>query len=72
MHNKATESVLSANQTGISQFQTFVADRITSNRVESGSDDPDNVGHLGHFFDGSSGSHLQTKLSGCDPDFLVH
>ena len=26
-------------------------------RVESGSDDPDNVGHLGHFFDGSSGSH---------------
>ena len=38
-------------------------------RVESGSDDPDNVGHLGHFFDGSSGSHPQTKLSGCDPDF---
>ena len=41
-------------------------------KVESGSDDPDNVGHLGHFFDGSSGSHPQTKLSGCDPDFLVH
>ena len=41
-------------------------------RVESGSDDPDNVGHLGHLFDGSSGSHLQTKLSGCDPDFLEH
>ena len=40
-------------------------------RVESGSDDPDNVGHLGHFFDGSSRSHPQTKLSGCDPDFLV-
>ena len=38
-------------------------------RVESGLDDPDNPGHLGHFFDGSSGSHLQTKLSGCDPDF---
>ena len=38
-------------------------------RVESGSDDPDNVGHLGHFFDGSSGSHPQTKLSGYDPDF---
>ena len=38
-------------------------------RVESGSDYPDNVGH---FFDGSSGSHPQTKLSGCDPDFLVH
>ena len=35
-------------------------------RVESGLDDPDNVGH---FFDGSSGSHPQTKLSGCDPDF---
>ena len=27
------------------------------------------MGHLGHFFDGSSGSHPQTKLSGCDPDF---
>ena len=38
-------------------------------RVESGSGDPDNVGHLGHFFDGSSGSHPQIKLSGCDPDF---
>ena len=41
-------------------------------RVESGSDDPDNMGHLGHFFDGSSGSHPQTKLSGCDPNFSVH
>ena len=41
-------------------------------RVESGSDDPDNVGHLDHFVDGSSGSHPQTKLSGCEPDFLVH
>ena len=38
------------------------------NRVESGSDDPDNLGHLGHFFGGSSGSDLQAKLSGCDPD----
>ena len=38
-------------------------------RVESGSDDPDNVGHLGHLFDGSSGSHPHIKLSGCDPDF---
>ena len=37
-------------------------------RVESGSDDPDNLGYLGHFFGGSSGSHLQTKLSGCDLD----
>ena len=31
-------------------------DGIFSVRVESGSDDPDNVGHLGHFFDGSSGA----------------
>ena len=38
-------------------------------RVESGSDDPDYLGHLGHFFGGSSGSHPQTKLSGCDPNF---
>ena len=37
-------------------------------RVESGSDDPDNLGHLGHIFGESSGSHPQTKLSGCDPD----
>ena len=37
-------------------------------KVESGSDDPDNLGHLGHFFGGSSGSHPQIKLSGCDPD----
>ena len=37
---------------------------IGSYRVESGSDDPDNLGHLGHL----NGSHLQTKLSGCDPD----
>ena len=35
-------------------------------RVESGLDDLDNLGHLGHFSGGSSGSHLQTKLSGCD------
>ena len=38
---------------------------ITYNRVESGLDDPDN---LGHFFGESSGSHPQTKLSGCDLD----
>ncbi len=37
-------------------------------RVESGSDDPDNLDHLDHFFGGSSGSHLQSKLSGCDLD----
>ena len=38
-------------------------------RVESGSDDPDYLGHSDHFFGGSSGSHPQTNLSGCDPDF---
>ena len=42
------------------------AHETNSTRVESGSDDADN---LGHFFDRSSGSHLQNKLSGCDPDF---
>ena len=30
---------------------------------ESGLDDPDNPGHLGQFFGGSSGCHPQTKLS---------
>ena len=40
-----------------------------NSRVESGSDDPDCLGYLGHFFAGSSGFHPQTKLSGCDPDF---
>ena len=44
-------------------------DWFSTGRVESGSDDPDNPCHLGHFFDESSGSHLQTKLSECDPDF---
>ena len=39
-------------------------------RVESGSDDPDNLGHLGYFFGGSNGSYPQTKLSGCDPDII--
>ena len=37
-------------------------------RVESGSGDLDNLGHLGHLFGRSSRSHSQTKLSGCDPD----
>ena len=46
-------------------MQNLSVDRY---RVESGSDDPDNLGHLGHFFGGSSGCHLQTKLSGFDPD----
>ena len=41
---------------------------VVSSRVESGSDNLDNLGHLDHFFGGSSGSHPQTKLSGCDPD----
>ena len=31
-------------------------------RVESGSDDLDNLGYLGHFFRVSSGSHPQTKF----------
>ena len=38
-------------------------------KVESGSGDLDNSGH---FFDGSSESHPQTKLSGCDLGFLMH
>ena len=38
-------------------------------RVQSGLDDPDYLGHLGQFFGGLSGSHPQTKLSGCDSDF---
>ena len=38
-------------------------------RVESGSDDPDYLGYLGHLFGGSIGFHPQTKLSGCDLDF---
>ena len=37
------------------------------NRVESGSDDSDNLRHLGDFFGGLSGFHPQTKLSGCEP-----
>ena len=37
--------------------------------MESGSDDPVYLGHLGHFFGESCGSHPQTKLSGCDSDF---
>ena len=38
-------------------------------QVESGSDDPDNLGYLSHFFDGWNRSYPQTKLTGCDPDF---
>jgi len=33
MHSRATNTVLSAKQTGITQYETFVADRITSNKV---------------------------------------
>ena len=33
MYNRATESVLLAKQTGISQYETFVADRITSCKI---------------------------------------
>jgi len=36
--------------------------------VGSGSDDPDNPGHSGHYFARSSGSHLQNQLSGCDQE----
>ena len=42
---------------------------LHSIRVESGSDDPAYLGHLGHYFGGSSGSHPQTKLYGCNLDF---
>ena len=37
----------------------------------TGLDDPDNLGHLGHFFSGSSGCHPQTKVSGCDLELHV-
>ena len=50
-------------------FKGKYIQRNDSTRVESGSDDPDSLSHLGYFFGESSGSHLQTKLSGCDPDF---
>jgi len=33
MHFKATKSVLSAKKTGITQYETFLADRITSKKV---------------------------------------
>ena len=32
-------------------------------RIESGLDDPDNSSHLGLFYDGSSGSYLQTEFN---------
>ena len=39
-----------------------------ASRIESGPDEPDNLDHFGPFFGGSSGSYLQTKLSGRDLD----
>ena len=37
-------------------------------RVESGSNDLDILGYLSHFLGGLSGSHVQTKLFGCESD----
>ena len=50
-------------------FYLYYIARSSGARVESWSDGLDYLGHLGHSFGGSSGSHLQTKLSGCEPDF---
>ena len=44
-----------------------VISNYIGNRVESESDDLDNLLLLVSFFAGSSGSHLQTKLFECDP-----
>ena len=33
MHNRATESVLSAKEMGISQYEAYLADRITSSKI---------------------------------------
>ena len=42
-------------------------------RVESDSNDPDNLGHLGQFLMDQAGLICNLyKLSGCDPDFLDH
>ena len=49
-------------------YNCHIANVLSIGRCRTGLDDPDNLGHLGHFFGGSSGSHPQTKLSGCDPD----
>ena len=35
-------------------------------RIESGSDDPAYLDHLGHFLDALSRPHPPTTLSGCD------
>ena len=40
------------------------------NRVESGSDDPDNLGHLGHFLEGQVG--LIRKLNYLDVNRISH
>ena len=49
--------------TGIRPIMEYA--NIVCGRVKSESDDLDS---LDHFFGGSSGFHLQAKLSGCDPD----
>ena len=36
---------------------TLIKHTVLHSRVESGLDDPDNLGHLGHFFEGQVGSH---------------
>ena len=41
-------------------------------RVESGLDDPDNLGHLDHFVGGSSGFHLQTTVNYLDVTRISH
>ena len=51
------------------KYKILTVKDTVATRVESRSDDPDYLGHLGHFFGGSSGSHPQTKLSGCELDF---
>ena len=41
-------------------------------RVESELDDKDNQGHLGHFVEGSSGSHPQTMVNYLDVTRISH
>jgi len=39
--------------------------------IATGSGHPGYLGHLGHFFYGSSGSDPLYKISGSDPDFAL-
>ena len=39
--------------------------QYTTSKVESGSDDPENLGHLDHFLVGQVGLIRKTKLSAC-------